>query len=441
MVGLAADARGLPPAAGANHDVKVLIAAMIHWGRQLGRVTVAVVMMELPFVLLTFFQAYSLFNDYRRILPRYQAQSAVAMKHGVSTKPHSRVVWLLFDELDTGVIDGGKPVRHRLPANRTPDARVRGRDQRDFAGFLHPPFTPRPISRAAKFPSSIRKVLSRASVTLASTGQSVPWDPQDNVFAQAISEGFTTGIVGWYIPYCRILKNSFNYCWWAPVYSNSIRTGTTIGDDLLTQLWNAADAMPFGATALSDIDRTSRCEHRITVYEQSLIHAKALASNLQFDLVYLHFPVPHPPGFYRADTHHFDCSGDYVDNVSLVDRTIGELRASMEAAGAWNNSTVIISSDHPYRTWLWGSINRREHGVIATSTQGLFAHVPLIVKLPRQHRGSALRAPIQHSGASRSGPGAAARRLCRSRSNWSNWLRENTSAQVAPVPIFGLSAV
>jgi Type I phosphodiesterase / nucleotide pyrophosphatase len=123
-----------------------------------------------------------------------------------------------------------------------------------------------------------------------------------------------------------------------------------------------------------------------------------------------------------------------VDNVSLVDRTIGELRASMEAAGTWNNSTVIISSDHPYRTWLWGSINQRKHGAKATSTAGLFAHVPLIVKLPGQH--NAVRYERQFNTlvlhdlilALLHGDLQEPVELV-------NWLQENTTAQVAPVPI------
>src|ERR1700687_1239597 len=103
------------------------------------------------------------------------------------------------------------------------------------------------------------------------------------------------------MPYCKILKNSFNYCWWAPAYSNSIRTGATIPDDILTQLWNAADATPVGAIKLKKLDADTRCVRRIHVYEELFARAKELATDPQFDLVFVHFPIPHPPGFYRAD--------------------------------------------------------------------------------------------------------------------------------------------
>jgi hypothetical protein len=249
-----------------------------------------------------------------------------------------------------------------------------------------------------------------------------------------MSAGFTTGIVGWYIPYCRILKNSFNYCWWAPAYSNSIRTGATIPDDILTQLWNAADATPVGAIALKKIDKNALCTHRIHVYEDTLTRAEQLATNPRFDLVFVHFSIPHPPGFYRADTHQFDCSGDYVDNVSLVDRTIGELRVAMEAGHTWNNSTVIVSSDHPYRPWLWGQISQRNRGGNSANDEGLFNRVPLLVKLPEQHRElryvRRFNTVILHDLIL-----ALLHDDLPEPIELANWLKENTSAEVAPVPI------
>jgi Sulfatase len=336
-------------------------AATVRWGRQLEKVIIPIVMIEVPFVLITFFQAGNFFSNYLKFAPQYQDQAAIAMKNIVRTGTHSRVVWLLFDELDRGVIDGSD----RFGASYPEIARLQR--QSVVATNAVSPTSCTRLSLPTYLSGREISVLdpqspSSANITLASTGQTIRWDPQDNLFAQAMSEGFTTGIVGWYIPYCRILKNSFNYCWWAPAYSNSIRTGATIPDDILTQLWNAADATPVGAIALKKIDKNALCTHRIHVYEDSLTRAEQLATNPRFDLVFVHFSIPHPPGFYRADTHQFDCSGDYVDNVSLVDRTIGELRVAMEAAHTWNNSTVIVSSDHPYRPWLWGKISQRNRG-------------------------------------------------------------------------------
>jgi len=41
-------------------------------------------------------------------------------------------------------------------------------------------------------------------------------------------------------------------------------------------------------------------------------------------LVFVHHVVPHPPGFYDADSGDFDVSGhgDYFDNLALADRAL-----------------------------------------------------------------------------------------------------------------------
>jgi hypothetical protein len=68
----------------------VILAAIVRWGRQLEKVIIPIVMMEIPFVLITFFQAGNLFRNYRGFLPQYEDQPAVAMSHVVKARAHSR---------------------------------------------------------------------------------------------------------------------------------------------------------------------------------------------------------------------------------------------------------------------------------------------------------------------------------------------------------------
>jgi Sulfatase len=411
----------------------VLIGAIARWGRQLEKVVIPIVMMEIPFVLITFFHAGNQFEGYSRIAQQYQDQPPVAMNHVVKVGAHSRVVWLLFDELDRGIIDN-----HARFGIKMPEIDRFTQESVVATNAISPASCTRlslPTYLSGYEISQMDPTgPSRANITLASTGQSMPWNPQDNLFAQAMSEGYATAIVGWYIPYCRILQNSFNYCWWAPAYSNSIRTGVTIPDDILTQLWNAADATPFGSIALKQVDKVAHCNHRVRVYQELLKHAEQVATDPKFGLVFIHFPIPHPPGFYRAATGDFDCHGDYIDNVSLVDRTLGEMRAAMEASGTWNSSTIIISSDHPYRPWLWGSVNHPDANGKIPSDQGLSTRVPLLVKLPKQHRGvrydRRFNTLVLHDMIL-----ALLRGDFDEPNELTGWLAENTSAEVVPVPI------
>lgn len=362
------------------------LALVLRFGRQIEKIAVPAVMLEIPFVLITFFQAGRLFINHDQFLTEFRDQPTIAMSPIRPGKSHTRVIWLLFDELDNGMIDGSNRFGVAVPEID----RLR-RESMIATQAISPAFCTRlsmPSYLSSREVAELDPVgPSSAIIRLADTGRASRWNPRNNLFAQALSEGHTTAVVGWYIPYCRILKNSLNYCWWTPAYSNSLKTGATIPDDIMTQLWNAADAAPWGARALKQIDKTARCEHRVGVFEDILERAKKLSGDPRYDLVFIHFPIPHPPGFYRADRHRFDCSGDYVDNISLVDRTIGDLRSAMQAAGTWNASTLIISSDHPYRTWLWGDIDERERGPADAQEDGLFANVPLMVKLPGQHHG------------------------------------------------------
>ncbi len=65
----------------------------------------------------------------------------------------------------------------------------------------------------------------------------------------------------------------------------------------------------------------------------------------------MHYPVPHAPWIFDRNEDEIVARRDehpqgYLDNLALVDRAIGRLRKSLEFAGLWNNTTVLISSDH-----------------------------------------------------------------------------------------------
>jgi arylsulfatase A-like enzyme len=91
--------------------------------------------------------------------------------------------------------------------------------------------------------------------------------------------------------------------------------------------------------------------------------AKSLevARDSAIGLALLHMPVPHPPYFYNAATGKNDRGATpitgvfqqtqegYVDALALTDTIIGRLRRSMEHAGVWDTTTVILSADHPFR--------------------------------------------------------------------------------------------
>jgi membrane-anchored protein YejM (alkaline phosphatase superfamily) len=69
--------------------------------------------------------------------------------------------------------------------------------------------------------------------------------------------------------------------------------------------------------------------------------------------VYLHLPVPHPPGVYDRRTHAWCACGNYLDNLALADDLLGKLLEEIDATSGNDATTVIVSSDHSWRVPLW----------------------------------------------------------------------------------------
>ena len=88
-------------------------------------------------------------------------------------------------------------------------------------------------------------------------------------------------------------------------------------------------------------------------YRAILREAETLADDPSFGFTLVHLPIPHAPHAYDRKTGEFTLGNSpiagYVDSLALLDRTIGEIRRSMEKAGTWDSTTVLFTSDHPYR--------------------------------------------------------------------------------------------
>jgi arylsulfatase A-like enzyme len=86
-----------------------------------------------------------------------------------------------------------------------------------------------------------------------------------------------------------------------------------------------------------------------SVLETSLF----VVADKSIGLALLNLPVPPAPHVYDRKPRQFTCKNSstnaYVDSLALMDRTFGQLRHSMESAGKWENTRLVVSSDHGYR--------------------------------------------------------------------------------------------
>jgi hypothetical protein len=81
--------------------------------------------------------------------------------------------------------------------------------------------------------------------------------------------------------------------------------------------------------------------------------ALTLATEMEYDLVLIHWPLPHAPYFFdrRRGTPTAANRGPagYVDNLVLTDVVLGELLDAIDSCSAERSSAVIVTSDHWWR--------------------------------------------------------------------------------------------
>lgn len=197
------------------------------------------------------------------------------------------------------------------------------------------------------------------------------WNPQ-SVFSDARAMGFNTALSGWYLPYCRLFPGELTACEWIPIS----RPGNSASEASVPRAMLDQARSLFETTAFSPFGNTLAGERHAVAYRELVSRSLDFASDPTKNLVFAHLPVPHYPFLYDRETGQFAKSisfdpKDYFDGLALLDRTIGEIRRRLEAAGQWDDSTILFSSDHFDR--MAGTLDGRQH-----------IRVPFLLKLPHQ---------------------------------------------------------
>jgi hypothetical protein len=244
-----------------------------------------------------------------------------------------RIVWLLFDELSYD-----QTFEHRYSGLTLPafdkfkseslvftDLRPAGYyTDRVIPGF----FLGTPVD-------NIRSSLDgEPMVQLAGNNRWQPFDARATLFSDAQRLGWTTGVVGWYNPYCRILAGTLNYCFWRMEDDHS--------DGALPDRSPWQNALAPLAETMRELKHEPTFPEARHAQDQAAImpEAEALIRDQSIGFVFIHLPVPHPPGV-------------YIDNLALADRSLGELMRTLDATALAAKTTVIVCSDHSWRVPMW----------------------------------------------------------------------------------------
>jgi len=350
-----------------------------------------VVLALLPFVLITFAQAtWKLTNNIGvvRAETRPAAAASVARR-----KPATRVLWIIFDELDQRMSFNERPRSIELPELD------RFRQQSVYADNAYPPapltYMSLPALITGRLVEKVTPVRAdELMVKFAGEPKAVGWSTQPNVFSAARSSGFNSGLAGWCHPYCEVIGGSLAKC---DEVKEKSGDEISLPASMFSQAEGLISTIPLvQQAAIPVIQRVEFANQIVTTgerrkytvrYNRVLESALKAAVDPDLDLVFVHSPAPHPPGIYDRVKNDFSLASrnGYIDNLELVDRTVGDLRRAMERAGIWDNTTVVISADHWWRTEMWSRGPFWTSEDQSVSQRKMDHRIPFLLKLAGQH--------------------------------------------------------
>lgn len=164
-------------------------------------------------------------------------------------------------------------------------------------------------------------------------------DPSESLFARFAESGYSSSLVGFYLPYCRLFRPFLKECLRYPhLEERALRSSGVFFDDV-KEILRTLDPVRGSLIEESAKNAESLIRDSIRVIREG-----------RADFTYLHFPFPHPPWIYDRAQQKIVPAGtpgiDYRDALALADKTVGSLREAIEASGKAEDTVLIVTADH-----------------------------------------------------------------------------------------------
>ena len=214
--------------------------------------------------------------------------------------------------------------------------------------------------------------------------QFYPIEDVESIFHHARELGYYTAMVGHAMPYGEMLGESVDFC-------RAICAYKWFGDDFFDvvkiHLLSAGLLLP---TPFFHSERVLLSHYFFNRFQVELINTthdlfKTIVHNSSRPTVtFFHYNIPHFPHVFTRNGHKeffavykTDESENYYGNLAYLDEKIGEIISNLKASKNYDNSLIIMTSDHSWR--FDPDYDRREWQWIFEKL-----HVPLCIKLPGQ---------------------------------------------------------
>jgi Sulfatase len=328
-------------------------------------------------------------------LPLHHAVSQQSMQPG-----RPRVIWILFDELSYQQIYEQRFPGLQLPSFDAVAAQATVFTHTAPTGIMTEQILPSLMNGVPVDAISSSADGRQLSVHNSHTGEWQRFDEHETVFQDALNLNYSTAVAGWHNPYCRILPDVLDQCFWTSSFpvQNSMLPRATLGLNLMRP-WMRFIETGYGYRFASLFMPPSEIYAKQHIFDYIALKdaADRILADQSNGFALLHMPVPHPGGIYDRTTDTFALkNSSYLDNLALADKLLGHIRSKLEKSDQWDSSTIVIMGDHSWRTKLfWKDSPGWTKEEEIASRGGEFDDRPAyIVKLPGQRTGARIDAPF-----------------------------------------------
>jgi hypothetical protein len=172
------------------------------------------------------------------------------------------------------------------------------------------------------------------------------------LFATARRLGFTTGMAGYYLPYCELLGDLVDRCRSLSFYNYSaVQPGFSPAAPVLTTFVMWPRQFPFGL-----LKNPAFARFQLGLARSLEEFAARPVASARPVFHFVHFSVPHLPFVFDAEGYDppFDplrtAPDDlYVRQLHYADAVVERLVGSLRASGRFDSSTIVLLADHGFR--------------------------------------------------------------------------------------------
>lgn len=224
--------------------------------------------------------------------------------------------------------------------------------------------------------------------------QFIPCGDAPSLFTEARARNYRTYMVGWHNPYHTLLQDKCDYV-------HSVSSQQLVGPGALERFaaiyWRVA-----GQLTGPVLNGPCRCSDYLQLNyafawqnEDLQRHAKAVLADPRptGQFAVLHLPAPHTPFVCRPDgLRELNAPYDFTDetlardHLAYADRMIGDFLDQLRKSGKYDNSIIVLTSDHSWR----------EDPTLQRTARDL-THVPVLIRFPGQKQRVTVTAPFSTS--------------------------------------------